>query len=53
MRHLLANGAEVNAIMKNKRKKTTATATDIAVERKQQEAEKLLKGHGGKSARDL
>lgn len=51
MRRLLANGADVNAIMKNKRKKTTAT--DLAIERKQQEAEELLKGHGGKSARDL
>ena len=53
MRHLLANGAEVNAIMKNTRKKTTVTATDIAVERKQQKAQELLKGHGGKSALNL
>lgn len=51
MRRLLANGAEVNAIKKIKGKKTTAT--DIAVGIKQQEAEELLKGHGGKSARDL
>jgi len=51
MRLLLANGAEVNAISKIRGKKTTAT--DIAVKRKRQEAEELLKEHGGKSAHDL
>lgn len=53
MRLLLANGAEVNAfaIFRIGGKKTTAT--DIAVKRKRQEAEELLKEHGGKSARDL
>jgi hypothetical protein len=41
----------VNAIRKNKGKKTTAT--DLAVEAKRHEAEELLRGHGGKKARDL